>query len=150
MLNRKLRDEVIKLNCGKKFTNAHDWYTALTAAFTGGDMIFCETPTIKYRQHQGNTAGVKPKETFTILNIVIRLLHSIKAAHRNWQENYCEQSRYFAAELEALNIPGEKGKFLHELANIEQEGKITRIKFYAKHSLLPDNLIRKIWALLMI
>ena len=146
MLNRMLRDEVLKLKCNS-YIHMHDIDTAITAALLG-DIEFLDEPTILYRQHNDNNVGANPQKG--ILSSIIHIFRDFGAARERCLYFYRKAPRHLASDFEALCTPGEKQTFLHELANIGQRYKLARMRFYVKNQLLPQRITRKLWGLLWV
>lgn len=122
------------------FTVMHDWWLyILAAAF--GDVIFDSEPHMYYRQHMGNTVGVKRNYASEFL-----------ARLRRFRKNRYNISRQVAAlqaicEKHSLSLTSEKTELMKEIL-LTRKHLTARLRIIKKQSIYRqrkmDNLLFKI------
>ena len=132
MINRALRDEMIKAKISDNII-MHDWWAALIAA-EFGKMYFISEPQILYRQHRNNSVGARG---FNIKYFLNRFLKKgeVEKALRDTEK----QALYFS-ELYGLD----EDDIISGYGRIRELSKIGRIRFYTKNNIYKKGIIRNI------
>ena len=132
MINRALRDEMIKAKISDNII-MHDWWAALIAA-EFGKMYFISEPQILYRQHRNNSVGASGFDIKYVFNKFFRN-NEIKRSLRNKEK----QALYFS-ELYGLKDDDIAFKY----GRVRQLSKIRRIHFYIVNDMYMNGLSRNI------
>ncbi len=133
MVNRALRDELIKIN---DYTNVlmHDWWAALVAARLG-KLEFIKEPTILYRQHGKNSVGAQNANTPGYM--FKRMLQG--TAIKESLENTRKQAALFG-EIYEKEQPGIACAY----ASVKELGKGKRLDFYRKNNIRKSTFAKNL------
>lgn len=101
----------------------HDWWAYLIAT-TFGHVSYDPTPTVLYRQHNGNVAGWEPK-VLKIYNRTKWLIQRLLAGKRGMDS--LNQAAYFIATYS--DIPQQKRRIVEELLGLRTANVLCRILY---------------------
>ena len=79
-----------------KYMVMHDWWILLYAMKIDSNVLYINTPLVKYRQHSGNVLGY---EKNNILKLFIRLLFKIPRYVDNVQKAYIQSKEFYNQSL---------------------------------------------------
>tara|TARA_Y100001978_G_scaffold191307_1_gene195287 strand:+ start:3509 stop:3838 length:330 start_codon:yes stop_codon:yes gene_type:complete len=79
-----------------KYMVMHDWWILLYAMKIDSNVLYINTPLVKYRQHSGNVLGY---EKTNILKLFIRLLFKIPRYVDNVQKAYIQSKEFYNQSL---------------------------------------------------
>ncbi len=145
MINRSLRDELMKLNDYRDVL-MHDWWAALVAA-AFGKMTFVSEPTIFYRQHGKNSVGAQNANKVGYMAKRMMQGSSIKES----LEKTRKQAGLFASVYEQIcegvmknTVSGQLPAVVlaREYAAIGTQPKLKRWKFYKEHNIKKSTLAK--------
>lgn len=133
MLNKSLLNLFIKL---PKDSIMHDhWFALIAAAF--GKIVFVEKPTILYRQHGNNVAGVNRRNLFE--NIKYKIFCS-KKIHEDLVMHYRQAHEFL--KIYANELKDEQIKMLEEYSNFEDKSIFEKFFILKKYSMNKENPIK--------
>ena len=115
----------------------HDWWIVLIAALVG-KVLKSEYTLTFYRQHSSNEIGAQKR--VTILDVIAHVFGTVFGKHKKEILERIYRPRRMAKEL--YKIPGlnsEEKNFLIQFSNIDNKGKLSRVRFYLKHQLFRNN-----------
>lgn len=133
MVNRRLRDEMVKINAYEDVL-MHDWWATLIAV-RFGKVAFVETPTILYRQHGNN--GVGASNANSLVYQMKRMLQGeeIKQSLVNTRK----QAKVFA-DLYKENTDS----LIRKYADLGKLSKLKRLQFYKKYDVKKSTRAKNI------
>lgn len=133
MVNRRLRDEMVKITAYEDVL-MHDWWATLVAV-RFGKVAFVETPTILYRQHGNN--GVGASNANSLVYQMKRMLQGeeIKQSLVNTRK----QAKVFA-DLYEENADS----LVRKYADLGNLSKLKRLQFYKKYDVKKSTRAKNI------
>tara|TARA_B100000212_G_C27372473_1_gene533215 strand:+ start:352 stop:1197 length:846 start_codon:yes stop_codon:yes gene_type:complete len=91
-INSALADKIFYC----KYMVMHDWWILLCAINIDSNLIYINSPLVKYRQHSGNVLGYKK---INILKLFIRLLFKIPSYVDNVKKAYVQSKQFYNQSL---------------------------------------------------
>lgn len=101
----------------------HDWWAYLVAA-AFGQVIYDPNPSVLYRQHGNNVAGMEPKP-LKIWNRIKWLMQRLLAGNRGMDS--LNQAAHFIATYP--DIPQESRQIVEELLRLRDAGMLSRMRY---------------------
>lgn len=129
VLNREARNLVI--TAGQLEVVSHDWWIYMLVSGVGGQVIFDDTPRLRYRQHQSNVIGAKNSIAGQILRVKMLFRNRFKewnqsnvsslqkARHLLLPENQQQLDRFIVAR---------SGSWFHRVWNLQKSGVFRQTK----------------------
>jgi hypothetical protein len=141
MVNRPLLDLVREPFDGVVM---HDWWLALIASALGG-IGFVDTPTVRYRQHQGNTVGARASRGLAYK--VDRMLDA-EGVRRSLNDAY-QQARAFLDHY-ADRLTASQVAALEAFVGLPELAKVGRIRALRRHGLWKNTAARRLGQVLFV
>ncbi|MDO5304195.1 MAG: glycosyltransferase, partial [bacterium] len=138
MWNREL-NETIDYNCVSKAL-MHDWWIALVAA-SFGKIIYLDTPTVLYRQHNSNVVGAKKKTLY-------RYLMSLNNVQNSINRSIKQASSFYTIYHTRLSQP--KAMLIRTYGDIKENSKVKRLLLIFKFKLVRANILERLGQILYI
>lgn len=138
MWNREL-NEIIDYNHVSKAL-MHDWWIALIAA-SFGKIIYVDTPTVLYRQHNSNVVGAKKKTLFTYLTSLNSVQESINRSIKQASSFY---------EIYSTRLSQPKAMLIKTYGDIKKNNKVRRLLLIFKLKLVRRNTLERLGQVLYI
>jgi hypothetical protein len=124
VLNKSARELLLK--AGECEIVSHDWWVYLLVSGAGGVVIYDETPTIRYRQHDENLVGGHTSFLAHLNRVRLLLFHD---RFKNWNEINVESLRKAKHLLTVQNrelledfVSVRSGSLLHRLRHLRKSG----------------------------
>lgn len=125
---------------------SHDWFSYLMVAGAGGDVIYSETPHVRYRQHDRNLVG----SNHGLKASAKRLLAGFSGRFSRWNEDNVAalvacRDMLTPAARETLEVfrRARKGPLLDRLANLKRSG-VYRQSAFGQVSLYAAGVLGKL------
>lgn len=132
MMNGKLAS-LVSRGVNPNHLLMHDHWIALVAAFFGR-IAFLDEPTLRYRQHEDNSCGVKP---------MISVEYILAAAKRlNYRALGVQAHSFF--ECYKTQIPAQEVPLIKAVFSLGHVGKIRRLLIYCQYGLWLSPLVRRL------
>jgi len=144
LINEKLV-ELVKFDIEN--IRMHDWYFALIAS-AFGKVIFINSSTIQYRQHDNNVLGAKKSNEIKEIYLKIKSNFKNKTIKRDLKELFKQANSFKKEHYELLDE--NKQKILNEFCKIEDAKKLKKIKIIIKNKFYKQSFIKKIGELIFI
>ena len=122
----------------------HDWYFALIAAAMG-QIVYVDTPTIMYRQHNENTLGAKKNRGAGYVYRKLVTENNMKTD----MEKIVQQGISFAENYKD-RVSGEAKTTLTEFLKLKEQGKLGRVANVVKNGFMKYGVMRQIGEILCV
>lgn len=139
MVNRALYKKMQKVRDTEAILMHDQWAALIAAAF--GQVIYLDTPSLRYRQHGDNSVGAKNARS---LSYLFQRWKQGKGQFRRELFKSMRQVQYFMELYGDMEMPAEIRELLEGYGTLEQETKWKRMRFYHQKKVQKQGTIRRI------